>query len=65
MDVLLFYRTIFLEKSMPKIYNQTGAKLRRGPKITEVLQLWTNHFNFTSSGYQFALFKLEENIIFT
>lgn len=50
---------------MVKIYNQTGAKLRRGPKITEVLQLWPNHFNFTSSGFQFTLFKLEENIIFT
>lgn len=50
---------------MVKIYSQTGAKLRRGPKIREVLQLWQNHFNFTSSAYQFTLFKLEENIIFT
>lgn len=65
MDILLFYRTISLEKSMVKICNQTGAKLRRWLKITEVLQLGPNHFNFTSSGYQFTLFKLEENIIFT
>lgn len=57
--VLLFNRTFFLGKSMDQIYSQTGAKLRKGPRIPEI-QLWPNYYM-----YVISLFKLEVNIILT